>query len=220
MGSPLETAGNILKRKLTGEKYKPERFRVGMTIPYDPTPFLLSAGTTRVTPPEGVGAGSLLTVTAVGTLSDGGTLTRLYVDDRRFFQLHLDENGNPDECRYFVLVDEVSPGSPDEWAFWLDERDGMIGWPQFQMKDGKLYERAWAAGTERVPPHSFTEQIVTPNGARTVKLHAMLYAAPTGVQAPAPEAEYLLVAAVDAGSQAWVELRAGIDVSPASLNLT
>jgi uncharacterized protein DUF2491 len=220
MASPLETAGNILKRKLSGEKYKPERFRVGMTIPYDPTPFLLSAGTTRVPAPAGVGAGSLLNVSAVGTLRNGVTLTRLYLDDRRFFQIHLDENENPDECRYFGLVDEVSPASPDEWSFWLDEREGMIGWPQFQMKDGKVYDRAWAAGAERVPPRIFAEEIVTVNGTRSVKLHAMLYVASTGAAAPAPESEYILLAAVEAQNQAWVEIRAGLDVNPASLNLS
>jgi hypothetical protein len=220
MGSPFGTVGNILKRKLTGEEYKPERFRVGMTIPYDPTPFLLSSGTTRVTAPEGVGAGSLLSVSAVGTLRDGTSLTRLYLDDHHFFQLHLDEAGNPDECRYFVLADEVAPATPEEWAFWLDEREGLIGWPQFQMKDGRTYERAWAAGPERVPPRAFTEEIVTAGGTRTLTLHAMLYVAATGAAAPAPETEYILVAAVDAGSRAWVEIRAGIDVNPASLNLT
>ena len=31
------------------------RFRVGMTIPVDPAPFLLAAGTTKVRPPEGGG---------------------------------------------------------------------------------------------------------------------------------------------------------------------
>jgi hypothetical protein len=220
MGSPFGTAANILKRKLTGEKYKPERFRVGMTIPFDPTPFLLSSGTTRVTAPEGVGAGSLLSVSAVGTLRDGATLTRLYLDERRFYQLHLDEAENPDECRYFMLVDEVTPATQEEWAFWLDERDGLIGWPQFQMKDGRIYERAWSPGPERAPPRTFTEEIVSAGGTRTQTLHAMLYVASTGAAAPAPEAEYLLVAAVDAQSRAWVEIRAGIDVNPASLNLT
>jgi hypothetical protein len=71
-----------------------------------------------------------------------------------------------------------------------------------------------------VPPRKFTEEIVTAGGTRTLTLHAMLYVAATGAAAPAPETEYILVAAVDAGSRAWVEIRAGIDVNPASLNLT
>jgi len=114
----------------------------------------------------------------------------------------------------------VQPASPEEWAFWLDERDGMIGWPQFQMKDGKIYDRAWSASSSRVSPRRFTEEIVTADGTRAVTLHAMLYVASTGAAAPAPEAEYVLLAAVEAGTQAWIEIRAGIDVNPASLNLT
>jgi hypothetical protein len=170
--------------------------------------------------PEGVGAGSLLNVVAVGTLRNGVILNRLYIDDRRFFQLHLDEAGNPDECRYFGLVDEVQPASPEEWAFWLDEREGMIGWPQFQMKDGKIYDRLWAAGPSRVEPRRFTEEIVNAQGTHTVTVATMLYGAATGAAAPAPETEYILLSAVEAEGRAWVDIRAGIDVNPASLNLS
>ena len=51
------------------------------------------------------------------------------------------------------------------------------------------------------------------------RLQAMLYARATGAAPPAPQAEYAMVAAVDDGSQAWVEILAGIDVNPAALTL-
>ena len=66
-----------------------------------------------------------------------------------------------DECRFFSLVYEVHPGSEDEWAFWLDPAEGMIGWPEFQTKDGKVYPRLWAPGPSRVPP---TDSIVSSSG--------------------------------------------------------
>jgi hypothetical protein len=47
----------------------------------------------------------------------------------------------------------------------------------------------------------------------------MLYAAPTGAPEPAPPVEYILVAAVEAEGQAWVEINAGIDVNPTTLSL-
>jgi hypothetical protein len=47
----------------------------------------------------------------------------------------------------------------------------------------------------------------------------MLYAAGTGQAAPAPATEYILVSAVEEGGRAWVEIRAGIDINPASLSL-
>ena len=69
---------------------------------------------------------------------------------QRFFQVHLDADGQPDECRYFSLLDEIVPSSSEEWAFWLDEAEGVIGWPEFQAKDGKVYTRIWTQGDARV----------------------------------------------------------------------
>src|SRR3712207_7125985 len=49
-------------------------------------------------------------------------------------------------------------------------------------------------------------------GTRTLRIEAMLYAAPTGAAEPAPPTEYILVAMVEADGQAFVEVCAGIDV--------
>ena len=218
---PLRSAGNILRQKLSGERYAPSRFRVGMTLTLDPTPFILAAGATKVPVPEPGGGDPLVSVSAVGTLESGtARLTRLYLPgEAGFFQLHLGPDGDPDECRYFGRVDEVSPADAAEWAFWLDPAEGAIGWPEFQTKDGKVYPRAWAPGAGRIEPREFAETVEAAGGTRTVRSLAMLYAAPTGAAAPAPETEYVLVAAVEAGGQAWVEVHAGIDVNPAALSL-
>ena len=89
------------------------RFRVGQTIPLDPTPFLLAGGATKVQPPPGAG---MISVEAVGLLEDAGIrLHRLYLPGRAaFFQLHLDARGAPDECRYFSRLDEVQPADRAE----------------------------------------------------------------------------------------------------------
>ena len=124
------------------------RFRVGQTIPLDPAPFLLAAGVTKVQPPPGSG---MISVEAVGLLEDAGAqLHRLYLPGRTaFFQLHLGADGAPDECRYFSRLDEVQPADQAEWGQWLDPAQGMIGWPAFQTKDGKNYDRIWAPGQAR-----------------------------------------------------------------------
>jgi hypothetical protein len=194
------------------------RFRVGMTMPMDPTPFILAAASTKVTAPSG---GGMISVEAVGLVQDGGVaLHRLYVPGRQgFFQLHLDAAGQPDECRYFSQIDEVAPASQDEWGFWLDPAQGMIGWPEFQTKDGKTYGRVWAAGSAKVPPRQQSETIEDLKGVTTRSLQSMLYAAQTGVPSPAPPTEYILVTAVQAGGQAWVEIHAGLDISPSALTL-
>ncbi len=199
------------------------RFRIGMTIPLDPAPFVLAGGATKVIPPA---EGALVSIEAVGLISDGtGTLGsvalhRLYLPGRSsFFLLHLGRSGQPDECRYFSLLDQVTPATGDDWAFWLDPAQGMIGWPEFQTKDGKLYGRAWAPGSTRVPPRDQTEIIRDTSGDRSRTLHAMLYAGPTGAAPPAPDTEYILVAAIEQDGQAWVEIHAGIDINPAALSL-
>ncbi|WP_247890154.1 DUF2491 family protein [Azospirillum brasilense] len=214
------TAAGIVKAKATGATYEPSLFRVGMTLTPDPTPFLLGGGAIKAAAPEG--AGSMVSVEAVGTLTGGGvTLHRLYLPGGRgFYQLHLGAGGAPDECRWFSVLDEVHPTDNDEWGFWLDPGDGMIGYPQFQTKDGKLYGRLWSPGASRIAPITFDETLTDHRGSRTRRLTAMLYAAPTGAADPAPRTEYVLVTAVEDGGEAWVEVRAGIDVNPASLSLS
>ena len=47
----------------------------------------------------------------------------------------------------------------------------------------------------------------------------MLYARATGAAPPAPQGEYVMVAAIEDAGQAWVEIVVGIDVNPAALTL-
>jgi hypothetical protein len=195
------------------------RFRVGMTLPVDQTPFILASGMTKVAPPE---EGNLVSIEAIGLIADGpaAALHRLYLPGRNsFFALHLDQLGAADECRYFSLIDQVTPATQEDWAFWLDPAEGMIGWPEFQTKDGTLYGRVWAGGTTRVPPRDQLETIRDLSGDRGRTLHAMLYGRPTGAPAPAPATEYILVEAVEQDGAAWVDIHAGIDINPAALTL-
>jgi hypothetical protein len=200
----------------------PPRFRVGMTITCDPTPFLLGGSALKVPQPSFAEAGPRVSVQAVGRIREGADeLSRLYLPDGQgMFQIHLDRRGEVDECRYFAVIDEVVPADEAEWAVWLDPGQGLIGWPEFQTKDGKLYGRVWAPGPNPVPPRSMVESIESLDGVRDVHIQAMLYAAPTGAAAPAPETEYILVSVLEAGGRAGVEIRAGIDINPASLALT
>ena len=194
------------------------RFRVGMTMPVDPSPFLLAAGLTKVQSPEGSG---MISVEVVGLLREGGVLLhRLYLPGgKAFFQLHLGADGQPDECRYFSRLDEVTPADNQEWGLWLDPAEGMIGWPSFQTKDGKMYGRVWAPGNSRVPPRKMEETLQYVDHTEQRQLQIMLYGGPTGGAPPAPQTEYILVSAIEAAGQAWVEIDAGIDINPAALTL-
>jgi hypothetical protein len=215
----IGSAAGMLRHKASGEGYAPSRFRLGMTLTLDPTPFLLAAGATHV---AGPGSAETVSVTELGRIGGdrAGGLVRLYLPEgRAMLQLHLGQNNEPDECRYFALLDEVTPADEAEWGAWLATGEGMIGWPEFQTKDGRLYARAWAPGQGWVQPRVLVEEIESTSGRRTVTSQAMLYAAPTNLAAPAPPTEYILVAAVEDGGQAWVEIRAGLDINPASLSL-
>jgi hypothetical protein len=189
-----------------------------MTLPIDPSPFLLAAGSTKVQPPEGSG---VVSVEVVGLLRDGALqLHRLYLPGgKAFFQLHLGADGRPDECRYFSRLDEVTAADRQEWGLWLDPAEGMIGWPSFQTKDGKMYGRVWAPSNNRVQPRQMEETLQYLDRVEQRQLQAMLYGAATGSTPPAPETEYIFVAAVEATGQAWVAIDAGIDINPAALNL-
>lgn len=211
------TLGNFVDRKLSGKPYNPSLFRVGMTVTLDPTPFLLAGDAVKVKAPAGSG---LVSVDGVGTVTAGrASVHRLHLGEDRFLQLHLDAAGQPDECRYFQVIDEVTPADAEEWGFWLDESEGMIGWSEFQTKDGQLYPRLWSPGLTRIEPFEMNEQLATVAGTRTVKSHAMLYARSLGTQPPAPQTEYILVSAIERDGEAWVQVAAGIDINPASLSL-
>jgi hypothetical protein len=190
-----------------------------MVLPVDPAPFLLAAGSTKIQPPDESGT---ISVEAVGLLRYGDVLLhRLYLPPggRAFFQLHLGADGRADECRYFSMLDEVTPANPQEWGFWLDPREGLIGWPTFQTKDGKLCARVWAPGQTRIAPRQIEETRQYVDRAERRQLQAMLYGAATGGAAAAPQTEYILVSAIEADGQAWVEVDAGVDINPAALQL-
>ena len=221
-GSQRSQEAGGARDKPSGTPYRPALFRVGMTFPVDPTPFILAANVTHVRALEDATASGLISVEAVGEVTtDEVRWHRLYLPGGQcFFQVHLDAEGQPDECRYFSLLDEVEPPSPEEWAFWLDAAEGAIGWPEFQTKDGKVYTRVWAHGNARVAPRVLTESLTNATGTTSRVQQAMLYAAPTGAAAPAPPTEYMLVAAAEQAGQAWVEIFAGIDVNIGMLQLS
>ncbi|WP_148219688.1 DUF2491 family protein [Azospirillum sp. B510] len=214
------TLGNYVNQKLSGKAYSPSLFRLGMTVTVDPTPFLLAEGTTKVKAPD-TGTDRLVSIEAVGTVTSGpATVYRLHLPGGGFFQIHLGPDGQPDECRYFTPIDSVTPADEGEWGFWLDDAEGMIGWPEFQTKDGKLYPRVWQPGASRIQPFTLGEARQTLRGTETVTSRSMLYGASTGAASPAPATEYILVEAVERSGRASVEIAAGIDVNPASLSLS
>ena len=93
-----------------------------MTLTLDPTPFILAAGSTKVTQPTDVSAGAHAGQRRHGVHGQRrgrDAPPALPAGRKGFFQIHLNTAGQPDECRFFSLVDEVHPASED---------DGPSGW--------------------------------------------------------------------------------------------
>ena len=98
-----------------------------------------AAGATKVQDPTG---GERLAVSAVVSLKAGvhpGLHLRRHLGDSgAFLQLAVSESGQVEECRYFTLLDREMPSDEDAWDVWLNENQGLIGWPQFQTLHGQL----------------------------------------------------------------------------------
>lgn len=213
----LLPGGGMRQAKTGTMAPRPSPYRVGQTIPFDPAPFVLAGPSIKVTPPPDDGAG-LISVAAVGVVTGDGDWHRLHLPDGlRLIQVHLDTAGGIDECRLYQRIDQVFPATAEDWAFWLGENDGLIGWPRFETKDGRAYDRVWGGGQRRSPPRALTETLTDLTGTRATRETAMLYGAPTGLAPPAPPTEYLWLATVERDGQAWIEMRAGIDINAASL---
>ncbi len=209
----LDLAKGMARQKMGLEPDRASPYRLGMTLTLDPAPFILAGSAIKAHPP----AGTTGSVTALGRLEGAAILDRLYLTEG-FFQLHR-VGGQVDECRWFSPLDQITPADEQEWAFWLDRAEGMLGWPTFETKDGTLYDRAWMPGSHRIEPHAFTERVTEVTGTTSRRLSVMLYAASTGAAPPAPETEYILVAAVEDTGRAWIEIHAGIDINAAGLSL-
>jgi len=186
---------------------------LGRAVALEEAPFILIEGAIDIPHP-----GGQCLVIGHGTLEVGGVSAHRYYlsgpGGKLAGMLQVVEN---EECRYFRPLDEVYPGSQAEWAFWLDDADGYIGYPSFDAK-GTVYQRVWSPGDGRIAPLWFEETVERADGSRSTAGHTcMLYA--REVQSPGgPVWEYLLVSAIEAADgTAWVDLMIGIDLLPGSV---
>lgn len=189
---------------------KPSRYRPGMVIDIEAAPLILGAGQIQV--PSSI-AGTV-TVERVETVRIGGqSFVRLrFASD--FVQVHEDTAGEIDNARLFVPYDTITPADSDEWGFWLDKADGVIGLGLFEDKGGRLYARMWSPsndGKNRVEPRE-----IWGDYSRGV---AMLYGRNTDLPDPAPQTDLLLIETDEARGSASVNLYAGVDLDPASLSI-
>jgi hypothetical protein len=172
-------------------------------------------------------------VASFGYIASGRSdIHRFYLESEKtvyMLQVVTDERKNLQEIKLFMPLDEVYP---EDWGFWLSEKDGYIGMSVFQTKDGAQYYRVWEnPGAEivleddgrgnritRIPPVQFMEKICFDEYGREseiVKYDSMLYGRHVNDNAD----EYLLVSAVSERDGASVQLMVGMELGAAALKV-
>jgi hypothetical protein len=157
----------------------------------------------------------------------------LSADSGELFTLQVVTNtkGEIDDCKLFSLHDEIIT---NDWDFWLNERDGYIGYSVFQLKPedgGVTYFRAWDNELEqvvieqneegnitRIPPVELTETIYGDPFAgevRKVKLTSMLY----GRDVTDSVQEYMMVSVAEDKDGASIQIIIGLPLEPTSIKV-
>ena len=216
--------GAIAKKRLTPEQPKPVRTKVPLRLSQS------SAVEISIVPmvlAENAGAlfGSNLaerhTIVAVGQFSLFGIdITRAYLSQDPGAYLHFATHGSAIvESRLYRPYDEVIPATGEEWAFWLDQADGYIGYPIMQSKDDdgqQQYSRSWSPGETRINPFEVIEKITDAVGNTTVVQHQMMhYSRAMAGDVP----EHLLVSAAATADGMSVNLWLGINLVPHDLTI-
>jgi hypothetical protein len=210
------------------DKDLPLGIRIGGIVEVPQVDFILAGQDLKIKHP-----GSSNVVSSYGAFPVGDSrVHRFYLDASNLvymLQIVTDRQQTVEECKLFMPYDEVYP---DDWDFWLSEKDGYIGYEIFQDKDGVQYFRVWdndegkivveddGKGNQitRIPPKEFIETIyLTPFGDEneTVKYDSMLY----GRNVNANVDEYLLLSAVNEKDGASVQIMVGIELQPSSIKV-
>jgi len=194
-------------------------------------PFLLLDGTdSLIKPPP---QRHVITAVGIMTPSDQPVGVIIYNSYLSNLEGGFIQTSNKDatSARLFHSYFEAEPSTEDEWAFYLDDKDGYIGYGTFQSTDQdgkKQYHRRWSPGDKRIPPIQYTERVINPFGVDTVLQHRMmLYSrsvrgnGPLGdtVITEATADEYLLVSAVTTDTGSTVNLWLGIDIPAGDLTV-
>ena len=194
------------------------RFRVGMTLPVDPSPFLLAAGLTKVQPLEGSG---MISVEVVGLLRDGAALLhRLYLPGGKVI-LPAPSRRRWSTGRMPLLLSTGRGHPGGQPRVGSVARSGRRHDRMAVLSDQGRQDVRTRLGAGQQPgsaaKNGGNAAIRRPRRATPIADDALRR--PYRRHAARPETEYILVSAIDATGQAWVEIDAGIDINPAGLTL-
>lgn len=162
-------------------------------------------------------------IVAVGSLNlFGQHVYRAYLHDgASFIQVAVSptDRDNPLECRFYTMFQEWIPTSEQVWEFLLDEGDGYVGYPEFQVPhptsgEQVSFSRIWSPGETRIMPVEADESVLEADGDRFRMSHEMMqYGRVLGAENdPNAENEFLLVSVSRQENEASMTIFIGIDV--------
>jgi hypothetical protein len=138
------------------------------------------------------------------------------LEDNEWVLQVSDPSGNCETVVY-QTIDEVFP---DDWAFWLNNETGLIGYKDFQTPDGTAYLRMLRSpGPDYANPVEFRENIKGSDDAFFVDHAMMLYGRDVQVNGGLNLTEYLLVSREVDEEGALVRIMAGVPVDPMSMTV-
>ena len=135
-------------------------------------------------------------------------------DTRLLFQFNFDKDGNHLDSNCFGLLEEIRPGTADEWGLWLDE-GGLLGGTDLNAPNGQRYLRQWGDG-DYTAPVEVEERIYSDpkSPPRLVSHRLTLYAREVG-----EENENLLVSADNETDDAMIRAWIGLDLTPVGITI-
>jgi hypothetical protein len=144
-------------------------------------------------------------------------LVRAYArrgDERLLFQFNLDASEALLDVNIFLLLEEIWPVTPDDWAVWLDP-GGLIGGADLNAPNGQHYLRQWGEGAA-IQPVATEERIYTDAAAppHIVNHRMMLYTRELG-----EEIENMLLSADADGDTSLVRAWVGLNLNSVGVRI-
>ncbi len=161
----------------------PLGIKINCMIGLDETKFILHGDLLKVQSP----GGGKHTVTAAEKFRIGSLeMFRIYLESNdtgnsSLLQISLDDN-SISGITLFRIYDEIYPANEDEWDQWLNDKNGLIGYQDFQITndDGSVfeYQRLWGGDDTYTEPFHFNSTVACdPYGTSGMKMRStgMIY---------------------------------------------
>lgn len=192
----------------------PDTLRIGAILAVEPGEALRYEGLGLTLP---LPSGEIVVEAVSGMELFGLTISRAYVkygERQAVYQFQQQKDGALLDVNCLQVLQEVFPGTPDDWDTWLGE-GGLIGGQDITSPDGVRYTRDWGDGTYAEPVEAQERIFVDPTKEPIVVEHKMmLYSRELG-----DSREYLLVSADDEPGQALVRILTGVVMTPQALKI-